>query len=879
MGWSTYREPLGGLSKTVFVGEALGYQEMLQGIPFVGPSGGMLDKLVSRAGLDLDSSYVTNIIRCRPPGNELVGKSYEEPAIAHCTRNYLLPDLVSLGGSAPIVAVGATSSRVLLNQPAKGFKLENWHGCPTWIAGLGRYVIPTFHPAFLLKGKQKMSQCVTFDILQAKEIAEGTYEVEDAQLWCDPPVEWFERYVDNHISRLEGGANLWLAVDVETPKKLGGDESDPAEDDSYQIIRTNFSNGIDHGVTVPFEGRYLPLIQRLLDAPGVQCYWNQRYDVPRLKHNGMSLGGTMIDFMWAWHMIQSDLPMGLGFVAPFFSRYGAWKHLSGDDPAKYAAIDAVQTLRCAIKIAEELKKNDQWEMFYRHAVVMDREVLEPAEEIGLLVDKEGLEEFKATLTSTKDDITTKIQDLVPSSIRKEKVWKRPPADMDGVVEVERTEPIQLCVACGALQVSVKHRCKDKSLTPAVTMGDAQVTRWVRAEPFNPGSRDDILAYMKSKGMKGGSAKGVSGPSTDAKTLEKLAKSSKDPFFSLVLNHREVGKVLGTYVNGTLERLGADGRIHPHFGHHPSTWRLSCRNPNLQNVVADKDGDNTIAAGFRNALIAVDGCLLVDADFSGIEAVQVGWYSDDKDYTYLAAEVSVHAFLTAILVGEKPDLSWPVESLREFLADIKHRRPTVYERAKHCVHGTNYGLTPWGMVANYPEHFTLSTAKWVQAQYFELCPKLEAWQKAIRLRAARTGYLGGKDHPFRYKHWFWNVSTYDRKTGERKLGEDAKRCVAFYPQSTAAGVLAETCLTLMNPKDENYVGDFYYGRTPIRALVHDSILAEVPEDKVDEYVRRIKAVMTTPIKRQPLSWDPGSYLTLNCEVKVGKSWAPRKMRRA
>jgi hypothetical protein len=169
---------------------------------------------------------------------------------------------------------------------------------------------------------------------------------------------------------------------------------------------------------------------------------------------------------------------------------------------------------------------------------------------------------------------------------------------------------------------------------------------------------------------------------------------------------------------------------------------------------------------------------------------------------------------------------------------------------------------------------LSIARDLQNAYLAMCPRLPQWWHSSRERARVAGFLGGADHPFHYRHWFWNVYTYSSATGKFGLGEDAKRLVAFYPQSTAAGILIRSAIALMTPSNPNYIGAMYFGQTPIRALIHDSILAEVPKDKLQEFLTRIRRQMTQPWKELPLpaEWGMGSHLAIGVEIKVGENWS-------
>jgi hypothetical protein len=331
---------------------------------------------------------------------------------------------------------------------------------------------------------------------------------------------------------------------------------------------------------------------------------------------------------------------------------------------------------------------------------------------------------------------------------------------------------------------------------------------------------------------------------------------------------------------------------------------------MQNVIADRGAyGDSIAGGFRYCMIAAPDCYLIEADFAGIEAVQTGWYARDEDYLRLA-RLGVHAFLSSHLLFDEgaiefpADLSWSDADLRQFFDALKKMYPANYDAAKRGVHGTNYGQTPRGLQATHPKLFpTVRAAERVQEFYFTLAKSVKQFQAESRERAFKQGYLGGKDHPYRYVHRFYNVIQFrpvkgkptgnvpvhrrpDGQGGYRNftmhLGDDAKRAVAFYPQSTAAGNIKEAMLRLFVPGTENYIGDAFYGRTPLRAQIHDSLVLEVPKAKVDEVFEKLTLEMRRPINEQPLDWcDPvkaaqygfGSHLTIDVEAKIGKNWAP------
>lgn len=403
--------------------------------------------------------------------------------------------------------------------------------------------------------------------------------------------------------------------------------------------------------------------------------------------------------------------------------------------------------------------------------------------------------------------------------------------------------------------------------------ELEVERWFVQEPFNPASPQQILDYMSHAGHVAKSPykkkSKSNSPSTDETALARLAK--KDKFYASILEFRKLSKLESTYVNGMMALIDANGRIHPKFLHNPSTWRLSCVEPNWQNI-PDDDDEDSIERRFRHCVVAQPGHLLIEADFSAIEAVQTGWYCSDPDYVRLAA-MGIHSYLVSHKANEPADLSWPDEQLAAFLAYIKkkYKSTDLYASMKRTVHLTNYGGSPHMMMKVDSRLFpTVRSAEDAQNYYLALMPKLKQWQGDIRMKAATNNFLGGADHPYRLKHWFWDVVKVDAY-GTKTPGSDWNRVVAFYPQSTAAGNLFDTCLKLTDPTSPHYVGDMFEGRTPLRALIHDSILAEVPMDRVTEFCNKLHAAMTEPILVQPLPWDRSKHLTIEADIKAGPNW--------
>ncbi|MFP4200024.1 MAG: uracil-DNA glycosylase [Bacillota bacterium] len=131
-------------ARLVFVGEAPGADEDRQGRPFVGRAGRLLDRIFGACDLERGDVYITNIVKCRPPGNRT--PTEEE-------RNYCIPYLqVQMRLIQPdiIVTMGAAATQGLIDPRAR---ITRMRGSWQWWHGIR--VMPTFHPAALLRDPNK----------------------------------------------------------------------------------------------------------------------------------------------------------------------------------------------------------------------------------------------------------------------------------------------------------------------------------------------------------------------------------------------------------------------------------------------------------------------------------------------------------------------------------------------------------------------------------------------------------------------------------------------------------------------------------------------------------------------------------------------------
>ena len=128
----------------MFVGEAPGADEDIQGIPFVGRAGQLLTKIIEAIGLSRDDVYIANVIKCRPPEN----RNPEPDEVATC-EPFLFQQIDAIRPKV-IVALGTFAAKTLLRSQDSISRLRG-----RVYDYRGAKLIPTFHPAFLLRSPDR----------------------------------------------------------------------------------------------------------------------------------------------------------------------------------------------------------------------------------------------------------------------------------------------------------------------------------------------------------------------------------------------------------------------------------------------------------------------------------------------------------------------------------------------------------------------------------------------------------------------------------------------------------------------------------------------------------------------------------------------------
>lgn len=155
-------------ARVMFVGEAPGQNEDLQGEPFVGAAGRLLDELLDGIGLARSDVYIANVLKCRPPGN----RDPRPEEIESC-KGYLR-EQIRMVRPEVVVTLGNFATKLLLRTDTgitrlRGNPVEWW---------LGSVLIPTFHPAAALRGGDRVLAQMREDFAVVRETLDAPRSVE-----------------------------------------------------------------------------------------------------------------------------------------------------------------------------------------------------------------------------------------------------------------------------------------------------------------------------------------------------------------------------------------------------------------------------------------------------------------------------------------------------------------------------------------------------------------------------------------------------------------------------------------------------------------------------------------------------------------------------
>lgn len=321
-----------------------------------------------------------------------------------------------------------------------------------------------------------------------------------------------------------------------------------------------------------------------------------------------------------------------------------------------------------------------------------------------------------------------------------------------------------------------------------------------------------------------------GQSADKLSLLKCLRKVPEAkaFVEATIDYRQLGKFRGTYLSLDLTK---DGRAHSEFRVYGTlTWRLSSRAINLQNLPREeKHGIN-----IKDIYVAPEGYLLVELDYSQLEYRIPAYASRCSKLINIFEQGENPHFHNASVLFERP---------------VTSKKGGEYDFAKRFKYAEGYGSG----ALNISNHMLADTRVWTEPSKVKAylakmqadTPEVYFWRDTCWALAKKESVLyEGFDLP---RYLYGHVDDF--------------RGVAYsWPtQATASGVINRALVRVYRTRTER-------PWSRVICQVHDSLLAEVKEEKVDEYIKQVK-----PLMEQPVTIFGYKDVVLPVEAKVGKRW--------
>lgn len=555
-------------------------------------------------------------------------------------------------------------------------------------------------------------------------------------------------------------------------------------------ISVSFEAGTAYYIPVRGVGRTLPeetvrrLLKPVFENPAIRkCGQNVKYDMVVLRRFGIDVRGVDFDSMIASFVIDSTRNShGIDNLARDLLRYEKIKttDLIGRGRSQIA-FDQVATDRTCEYACEDA------DIAWRLRGVLEKQLTEP-------------------------ELVTLFRDL----------------EMPLIQVLARMENLGVSIDTGLLS-RLGHELADR-----LTQLRDQIHREA-GRPFNIDSTRQIAEVLFDERKLAVVKRTKTGRSTDAEVLEVLAEQTQDPIPRLILDYRELTKLKSTYIDALPQMICTKtGRIHPSFNQTVAvTGRLSCSDPNLQNIPIR----TPMGAQIRRAFVpGRDDEVLLKADYSQIELRVLAHFSQDAALIEaFEADRDIHAFVASQIEGV------PIE-------EVTHAQRSS---AKTVNFGIVYGQSAFGLARQ--TGMNVGQAKIFIDRYFQRYPQIREFLDSCVQHARRHGYVKtilGRRRPI--------TEINSRNQAARNAAE--RFAINTVVQGSAADMIKRAMINI----DRRIQREHRPSKMIIQ--VHDELVFEVPEKHVEAEAAMISEEMSRAIELS---------VPIKVDVGWGRNWLDAK----
>jgi DNA polymerase I len=333
----------------------------------------------------------------------------------------------------------------------------------------------------------------------------------------------------------------------------------------------------------------------------------------------------------------------------------------------------------------------------------------------------------------------------------------------------------------------------------------------------------------------GNGKGKKTATGQRSTREDELKKYDEPIIKEILEHRELQKLLSTYIDNLPQMTDDNGRLHAHFSQTgTTTGRMSSQSPNMQNIPIKTPRGFAI----RKAIIAPEGYTLLAADYSQIELRVAAFLSqDEKLITYFKNGLDAHTEVAAQVFDVSPE---------EVTGDMRRKAKVI-----------NFGIL-YGMGVNALADATNTSkkeAKQYLEAYFERFSGIATYIESIKNLVKKEGYT---------KTWYGRRRYFEGvKSPLPHIQAQAERMAVNAPiQGTSADIIKLAMIRMDAVLEKHGLGSDVF----LIAQIHDELLYEVKTEKLTEVAALLRTEMESVLSLHDTLGVP-----LLVDVEAGKNW--------
>jgi uracil-DNA glycosylase family 4 len=813
-----------GRAKAAIVSRSPGYHDAAAGRPFSGPSGDVLNYLLAQNGIKREEVLVTNVVLCSPPEGKV------PPAAIKACAPRLTEELANVG-NATIIAAGAEAVTSLIGPGSidsrRGYAIER----------NGKRIIATNNPALVLRDDSTFPNLVK-DFARAFNpkpaptmpkvvLIEGVEDAKKALQAIQNKGTTFAADIESRGGLTHRATLVSLQFAYEASSSIVFGER------SGLFTNTDF---IDNHLRPFFE-----------DTSNSFIWHNGIFDTKVLRHTyGIRARVDEDTLLLSWATDErggTESEGSLHSLEYLMMEEFAWPYYTPASVASFKKTGELVPLTTQKKLEKEhgpdYKESDEYKKI-------------EAQNYIALYKYAGYDAAG----------TYQLFDLLKSRAVSDNVFDRPYRET-----LLAAEDVLRSMETTGMPYDYNRAAEmlEKQVDPEMAAIVADIAKLTDKPLINPGSSQQMAAVYyddfqvfhamqdrpdKKRSVDESSRKEMidgrftfNGEHTaemiDGKMVKKPAQDAqktRNLITQIAKQHdryKKLEKQAGTYLHGLIKEAEVDpeSRIYTSLPRHAtSTGRLASRGPNLQNVTRTKEGLPDI----RGLFFALPGTLLVQADYSQAELRTIAALSGDR-----------------LLMG----VYERGEDLHNLTAERFYGKDYTKENRANSKN-MNFGVFYRQSAETFQEKHEIPTEEaqkyidWVWSTF----TGVKEWEQSIEQLVHKQKHRNYTyvESPFGHRRRFYLITKENRKAVYREA-------INFLPQNIAANLTLHACIKLHNEVDPK--------RAKLCLTVHDSILAQVRDDYVDDYQSICKQVMATR-PHELLQW----LLPFKADVGAGKTWA-------